>query len=133
MQVVKFKLNVKTFDVVYFLKTGNFCLYVMWQVNSETCTQWHCLIIIFCMTDLVSGELKDLTDKEAVTKAIRASVMSKQYGNEDFLSQLISDACSKSLSTFMIEYPDVCVAFPNYWSQFMKKFSETILSFHLIL
>jgi len=27
-------------------------------------------------------------------KAIRTSVMSKQYGNEDFLANLITDACS---------------------------------------
>ena len=43
---------------------------------------------------LVCGEIKNLRDKNEVTKAIRTSVMSKQYGNEDFLAKLIADACS---------------------------------------
>jgi T-complex protein 1 subunit theta len=43
---------------------------------------------------LVCGEIKNLRDKKEVMKAIRTSVMSKQYGNEDFLANLITDACS---------------------------------------
>ena len=49
----------------------------------------------FICVDLVVGKVKDLTDREEVTKAIRTAVMSKQHGNEDFLGQLIADACSK--------------------------------------
>ena len=49
----------------------------------------------FISVDLVVGKVKDLTDREEVTKAIRTAVMSKQHGNEDFLGQLIADACSK--------------------------------------
>ena len=49
----------------------------------------------FISVDLVVGKVKDLTDREEVTKAIRTAVMSKQHGNEDFLGQLITDACSK--------------------------------------
>ncbi len=45
--------------------------------------------------DLVVGKLKDMGDKAEVSKAIRTSVMSKQHGNEDFLAELIADACSK--------------------------------------
>ena len=48
----------------------------------------------FISVDLVVGKVKDLTDREEVTKAIRTAVMSKQHGNEDFLGQLIADACS---------------------------------------
>ncbi|KAK2147021.1 hypothetical protein LSH36_573g02006 [Paralvinella palmiformis] len=43
--------------------------------------------------DLVIGEVKDMSKKEEVLKPIRASVMSKQYGNEDFLASIITDAC----------------------------------------
>ena len=55
-------------------------------------------IYVFCnfiSVDLVMGKVKDLTDREEVTKAIRTAVMSKQHGNEDFLGQLIAEACSK--------------------------------------
>ena len=34
-------------------------------------------------------EVKDISDKEAVNKVIRTSVMSKQLGNEDFLANLV--------------------------------------------
>lgn len=47
---------------------------------------------------LVSGEQKNLRDKEGVAKAIRTSVMSKQYGNEDFLANVIADACMSVLT-----------------------------------
>ena len=39
-----------------------------------------------------------MSNKEEVIKPIRTSVMSKQYGNEDFLADLITDACCKYLS-----------------------------------
>ncbi|XP_064627629.1 T-complex protein 1 subunit theta-like [Lineus longissimus] len=44
------------------------------------------------LPELECGKLKDLRDREEVKKAIRASVMSKQYGNEDFLADIISQA-----------------------------------------
>ena len=47
-------------------------------------------------SDLVCGKVKDLHSKEEVLPIIRASIMSKQYGNEDFLANLITDACCKS-------------------------------------
>lgn len=41
----------------------------------------------------VVDEIKDVTVEEQVRKVIRTSVMSKQYGNEDFLAQIITKAC----------------------------------------
>jgi len=38
-------------------------------------------------------EIKDANNIEEVRKAVRTSVMSKQYGNEDFLADLITKAC----------------------------------------
>ncbi|KAJ8315066.1 hypothetical protein KUTeg_007216 [Tegillarca granosa] len=45
------------------------------------------------LPDLVCKEQKDLRNKAGVTECIRASIMSKQYGNEDFLADLIASAC----------------------------------------
>ena len=42
---------------------------------------------------LTVHEVKDIRNLSEVSKAIRSSVMSKQYGNEDFLTQLIAKAC----------------------------------------
>merc|ERR1719393_51008 len=38
-------------------------------------------------------EVKNTRDEESVKKAVRTAVMSKQYGNEDFLADLITKAC----------------------------------------
>jgi len=35
-------------------------------------------------------EVKNINDKAEVKKVIRTSVMSKQYGNEDFLAELVN-------------------------------------------
>lgn len=42
---------------------------------------------------LTVKELTDLKDVETVRLAVRASVMSKQFGYEDFLASLITQAC----------------------------------------
>jgi len=42
---------------------------------------------------LVIDKLKDKKDKAAVTRVVRTAIMSKQYGLEDFLAQLVADAC----------------------------------------
>ncbi len=47
------------------------------------------------LPELCCGKLKDIKDVEEIGAAVRASVMSKQYGNEDFFSKLIAKACSK--------------------------------------
>ena len=61
----------------------------------------------FAFVDLVIGELKNLRDKTEVKKALKTAIMSKQYGNEDFLAKLIADACSEcsvTLSWISISY-----------------------------
>lgn len=45
--------------------------------------------------DLVCGTVEDLRNPEVLAKAIRPAIMSKQFGNEDFLAKLVADACSK--------------------------------------
>ncbi|XP_060067722.1 T-complex protein 1 subunit theta-like [Ylistrum balloti] len=45
------------------------------------------------LPDLVCGEIKNLRNKEDVKKIVRSAIMSKQYGNEDFLADLVVDAC----------------------------------------
>jgi len=51
-----------------------------------------------------SVDLEKLRDVEAVATAIRASLMSKQYGNEDFLSKLVAKACVASLPKDTIRF-----------------------------
>ncbi|XP_013390625.1 T-complex protein 1 subunit theta [Lingula anatina] len=61
--------------------------------------------------DLVVGSVKDMKNKSEVIKAIRTSVMSKQYGNEDFLADLIADACisvMKNKLSFSVDNIRVC-------------------------
>jgi T-complex protein 1 subunit theta len=45
------------------------------------------------MAELVCYTVKDMRDIVEVSKAIRPAITSKQYGNEDFLSELIAKAC----------------------------------------
>lgn len=52
------------------------------------------LAVVFVL-GLVCGEQKNLRDKEGIVSAIKTSVMSKQYGNEDFIAGLIAEACRK--------------------------------------
>ena len=52
----------------------------------------------------VVHEVKDVSNLDEIKKSIRSSVMSKQYGNEDFLADLISQAC---LSVYSNEHFDV--------------------------
>lgn len=52
----------------------------------------------------VVHEVKDVTNLEEIRKSIRSSVMSKQYGNEEFLADLISKAC---LTVYNNEHFDV--------------------------
>merc|ERR1712004_939492 len=51
-------------------------------------------------------EVKNTKDEESVKKAVRTAVMSKQYGNEDFLASLITKACISILpeqTTFNVD------------------------------
>ncbi|XP_020620101.1 T-complex protein 1 subunit theta-like [Orbicella faveolata] len=45
------------------------------------------------LPDLSCSSLSDLRNSEEVAKALKTAVGSKQYGNEDFLSELITKAC----------------------------------------
>lgn len=45
------------------------------------------------LPELVSYTVKDLRDKAEIVKALKPVITSKQYGNEDFLSDLIAKAC----------------------------------------
>ncbi|XP_068699000.1 T-complex protein 1 subunit theta-like [Montipora capricornis] len=45
------------------------------------------------LPDLTCSSLKDLRDSDEVAKALKTAIGSKQYGNEDFLSELITKAC----------------------------------------
>lgn len=47
---------------------------------------------------LTCYEIKDYRNEAIVEKGIRIAVMSKQYGNEDFLTRLIAKACGKYIS-----------------------------------
>lgn len=60
---------------------------------------------------LVVSEVKDFRDMEQVKASIRTSVMSKQYGREDFLAGLISQACVSTLTDkahFNVDNVRVC-------------------------
>jgi len=45
------------------------------------------------LPELVCYTVKDLRESVEVTRAIKSSISSKQYGNEDFLAELIIKAC----------------------------------------
>lgn len=47
------------------------------------------------LPDLVCCSAKNLRDVEEVASLLHTSVMSKQYGNEQFLAKLIAQACGK--------------------------------------
>jgi len=57
-------------------------------------------------------EVTNTRDEESVKKAVRTAVMSKQYGNEDFLSDLITKACISILpdkeTQFNVDNVRVC-------------------------
>lgn len=60
---------------------------------------------------LVVYEVTDVRNEEQVIKGIRTAVMSKQYGNEDLLASLISQACISILpekTTFNVDNVRVC-------------------------
>lgn len=48
------------------------------------------------LPDCVCSSAKNLHDVKEATSLIRTAVISKQYGNEDFLANLIAQACSES-------------------------------------
>lgn len=60
---------------------------------------------------LVCEEIKDCKSIEAVTKGITPSIMSKQYGYEDFIASLVAKACIAILpekTTFNVDNVRIC-------------------------
>lgn len=60
---------------------------------------------------LVCHEIKDYRDVAQVKECIKASVMSKQYGQEEFIAELIAKACVSIIpekSTFNVDNIRVC-------------------------
>lgn len=60
---------------------------------------------------LVCHEVKDYRNQDQVREAMKASIMSKQLGNEDFISDLITKACVSILpekTTFNVDNIRVC-------------------------
>ncbi|XP_066954379.1 T-complex protein 1 subunit theta [Macrobrachium rosenbergii] len=63
------------------------------------------------LPSLQCWEVTDPRDLTQVTKALRTAVMSKQYGNEDFLAKLVAQACVSILpekTTFNVDNVRVC-------------------------
>ncbi|CAH0683076.1 unnamed protein product [Spodoptera exigua] len=60
---------------------------------------------------LVCEEIKDCKNIDAVTKGITPSIMSKQYGYEDFIASLVAKACIAILpekTTFNVDNVRIC-------------------------
>ncbi|GAB1868372.1 T-complex protein 1 subunit theta [Camponotus japonicus] len=60
---------------------------------------------------LVVHEVKDVHSEDQVRKGIRTAIMSKQYGNEDILASLVTQACVSILpekTTFNVDNVRVC-------------------------
>uniref|UniRef100_A0A6M2DG42 T-complex protein 1 subunit theta n=1 Tax=Xenopsylla cheopis TaxID=163159 RepID=A0A6M2DG42_XENCH len=63
------------------------------------------------LPSLVCYEVKDYRDLASIKSGIRTSVMSKQYGQEDLLSDLIAKACASVMpekTTFNVDNIRVC-------------------------
>lgn len=63
--------------------------------------------VLEILPTLSCGKVNSVHDKEAVMKAIRPALMSKQYGCEEFLAKLVVDACSKKTTVLsaILSYP----------------------------
>lgn len=63
------------------------------------------------LSSLVCCEIKDYRNPQEVVKGIKSSIQSKQYGNEDFLADLVTKACVSILpeiTTFNVDNVRVC-------------------------
>lgn len=64
------------------------------------------------LPSLVVEKVEDIKNMDTVTKAVNAAIMSKQYGNESFLTPLITEACVSILpdkqTTFNVDNVRVC-------------------------
>lgn len=69
------------------------------------------------LPSLVCYRIKNYRDADEVTKGLRTSVQSKQYGHEDFLAGLIAKACISILpeeTTFNVDNVRVCKMLGSY-------------------
>ncbi|KAJ8975256.1 hypothetical protein NQ317_012472 [Molorchus minor] len=63
------------------------------------------------LPNLVCYKIKDCRNMNEAIKGIRTSIMAKQYGNEDFLAELVTKACISILpqvTTFNVDNVRVC-------------------------
>jgi len=66
------------------------------------------------LPELVVGKVEDLLDVKQTAQAIKASLSSKQYGYEDFLSNLIAKTCINTIAkgvsprTFSVDNVRIC-------------------------
>ncbi|CAF4851838.1 unnamed protein product [Pieris macdunnoughi] len=63
------------------------------------------------LPELVCFEIKDCKNFDDVVKGIKPSIMSKQYGNEDFIGNLVAKACIGILpekTTFNVDNIRIC-------------------------
>ena len=82
------------------------------------------------LPECVCSSAKDLHDVKEASAMIRPAVMSKQYGNEDFLSDLIAQACGESLirQDWMSELD---AELNLYLVRYLTYFSLGVCSLHL--
>lgn len=71
------------------------------------------------LSDCVCSSAKNLHDINEAKSLIRTAVMSKQYGNEDFLANLIAEACGESEVHTISELIVSILALPWYFSDFL--------------
>lgn len=72
----------------------------------STATTWHDI-----SSSVVNRLKESLLIYFQVTKALRTAIMSKQYGNEDFLANLVAKACISILpekTTFNVDNVRIC-------------------------
>lgn len=63
------------------------------------------------LPQLICHEIKDCKNMEAVINGIKPAIMSKQYGNEDFIAGLVAKACVAILpekTTFNVDNVRIC-------------------------
>ncbi|CAH2084801.1 unnamed protein product [Euphydryas editha] len=63
------------------------------------------------LPQVICHEIKDCKNMEAVINGIKPAIMSKQYGNEDFIASLVAKACVAILpekTTFNVDNVRIC-------------------------
>ncbi|XP_050348408.1 T-complex protein 1 subunit theta [Nymphalis io] len=63
------------------------------------------------LPELVCHEIKDCKNFDAVVNSIKPAIMSKQYGNEEFIAKLVTKACVAILpekTTFNVDNVRIC-------------------------